>query len=120
MSRLRRVLPHWQILEDTADTMINLAHNLGSPKDLIAFTQIYVQQPRDSPDNLSVPYCQNAPVNAELQGLFQCQFSSSSSTTFTGGLKLGGQGTMPLGFASPLNPAGSWYVVQLFPHFRIN
>lgn len=94
--------------------MINLAHNLGSPQDLITYTQIYVQQSRNSEDNSSVVYCQKAPANVELQGLYQCQFNSSSRTTFTGGLKLGGKGTMPFGFTSPLDPAGGWYALEEF------
>jgi hypothetical protein len=90
--------------------MINLAHNLGSPADMITSTQIYVQQPRDSNDDFSVLYCETEPANAELQGLYQCQFESSDPHTFTGGLPLGGPGTMPFAFTSPLVPAGGWCV----------
>jgi len=86
--------------------MINLAHRLGSPQNLITYTQIYVQQPRNSDDNLSIPYCQKAPANAELQGLFQCQFAGSNCTKFAGGLNLGSKGTMPFGFTGPLHPLG--------------
>jgi hypothetical protein len=111
-SRRRGALSHSQTFLDTADEMINLAHNLGSPQDLITYAQIYVQQPRDSDDNTSVVYCQKAPANVELQGLYQCQFDSSSKITFTGGLKLGSEGTTPFGFTSPLNPAGGWYALR--------
>jgi len=97
---------------DTADTMINLAHKLGSPQDLITYTQIYVQQPRNSDDNLSIPYCQKDPANAELQGLFQCQFAGSNCAKFAGGLNLGSKGTMPFGFTGPLHPLGGWYAAS--------
>lgn len=88
--------------------MINLAHNLGSPSDLITLTQLFVQQPRDSNDAFSVPYCQTAPKNSELQGLYQCQFKSLSSQKFTGGLKVGTKGTIPYGLVNAVTPAGGW------------
>lgn len=88
--------------------MINLAHSLGSPVKLISLAQIFVQQPRDTDDSFSVPYCQQSPKNSELQGLYQCQYKSSSSTTFTGGLKIGKTGTYPFGFSTAVKPAGGW------------
>lgn len=52
-------------------------------------------------------YCQQAPKNAELNGLFQCQFAGANPTTFVGGVAVGQQGTIPLGLSTPLSPAGS-------------
>jgi len=54
-----------------------------------------------------VPYCQKAPRNQELNGLFQCQFQGADPTQFTRGLKAGAPGTIPLGQKNVLNPAGS-------------
>lgn len=54
-----------------------------------------------------MPYCQQAPKNAELNGLFQCQFQSADEQTFVGGTKAGGQGTVPFGLSSSVSPAGS-------------
>lgn len=57
-----------------------------------------------------MPYCQSAPRNAELNGLFQCQFASTNKETFVSSpsnLKIGDAGTIPFGLSAPLNPAGS-------------
>lgn len=59
------------------------------------------------PNSVAIPYCQNAPRNAELNGLYQCQFQGSDQTTFAGNLKVGANGTMPFGMTSVLSPAGS-------------
>ncbi|KAF7972734.1 hypothetical protein HWV62_17082 [Athelia sp. TMB] len=93
--------------QDAADNMIDLAKTLNSNADMISFAQIFAQQPRNSPNSLSVPYCQQAPKNAELNGLFQCQYQGSSSTAFVGGLKPGQAGTIPFGMTAILSPAGS-------------
>ena len=87
--------------------MIDLAKQLNNDPDMIKFTQIFVQQPRNSPDALSVPYCQQAPKNTELNGLFQCQFQGSSQTTFVGNIQAGGNGTIPFGQSTVLSPPGS-------------
>lgn len=58
---------------------------------------------RIQPDSLQVPYCQVAPKNAELDGLFHCQFAGSKFPTFSGDQS----GNIPLGLSAPLNPAGS-------------
>ena len=58
---------------------------------------------RIQPDSLQVPYCQVAPKNAELNGLFHCQFAGSKFPTFSGDQS----GNIPLGLSAPLNPAGS-------------
>ncbi|KAI9450954.1 proline-rich protein [Russula earlei] len=92
--------------QDHADIMMDLSKKLNSP-DMIKFAQIFAQQPRNTPDSVSVQYCQKAPRNQELSGLFQCQFQGADPTRFTGGLKVGDQGTIPFGQASILNPAGS-------------
>ena len=52
-------------------------------------------------------YCQQAPKNAELNGLFQCQFQGADATTFVGGVAVGGSGTVPFGMTAPLSPPGS-------------
>ena len=54
-----------------------------------------------------MPYCQQAPKNAELAGLFQCQFQGANPKTFVGGVAVGQPGTIPFGLKAPLNPAGS-------------
>jgi hypothetical protein len=54
------------------------------------------------PDSLQVPYCQTAPKNAELNGLFHCQFASSDFTKFSGDQT----GNLPLG-VSAVTPPGS-------------
>jgi len=93
--------------QDAGDKMIDLAKTLKNDPDMIKFAQIFVQQPRNSPNSLSVPYCQKAPKNAELNGLFQCQFEGSSSQNFVGGAKVGEKGTIPFGLSKPVSPAGS-------------
>ncbi|KAG0694588.1 hypothetical protein DFH29DRAFT_859506 [Suillus ampliporus] len=93
--------------QNAADNMVDLAKTLNSNADMIKFAQIFAQQPRNSPTSQSVPYCQSAPRNAELNGLFQCQFQGDSPTTFVGGIAVGGNGTIPFGMSAPVNPAGS-------------
>jgi len=88
--------------QNSADSMIDLAKQLGSDPEMIRLAQIFVQQPRNSPTKLQVPYCQVAPKNAELNGLFHCQFAGSDFTQFSGDQT----GNVPLGL-SALNPAGS-------------
>lgn len=93
--------------QNAADNMVDLAKTLSSNADMIEFAQIFAQQPRNSPTSQSVPYCQSAPRNAELNGLYQCQFQGDSPTTFVGGIAVGGNGTIPFGMSAPVNPAGS-------------
>ncbi|ETW80213.1 hypothetical protein HETIRDRAFT_428372 [Heterobasidion irregulare TC 32-1] len=93
--------------QDNADKMIDLAKQLNSDADMIKFAQIFAQQPRNTPTSQSVPYCQTAPKNAELNGLYQCQFAGANPKTFVGGTAVGGAGTVPLGMSAPLSPAGS-------------
>jgi len=92
--------------QDAADQMVDLAKTLNSDPDMIKFAQIFAQQARNSPNSLSVPYCQSAPKNAELNGLFQCQYQGDAAT-FVGGLKVGDPGTIPFGMTTPVSPAGS-------------
>src|ERR1700676_2688634 len=54
------------------------------------------------PDRLQVPYCQTAPRNQELNGLFHCQFAGSDLTKFSGDQT----GNVPLGLQA-VNPPGS-------------
>jgi hypothetical protein len=63
--------------------------------------------PVSQPNSVGVPYCQKAPRNAELNGLFQCQFQGADLTHFVGGVNVGAPGTIPFGQSSPLNPPGS-------------
>ncbi|KAF5316622.1 hypothetical protein D9619_006672 [Psilocybe cf. subviscida] len=92
--------------QDAADGLMNLSKQLNS-QEMISLAQIFVQQPRNSPNSVATPYCQKAPQNAELNGLFQCQFQGSNQNTFANGSKLGGAGTIPFGLSAPLNPLGS-------------
>lgn len=93
--------------QNAADSMIDLAKQLNNDPTMIRLTQIFVQQPRNSPTSQAVPYCQQAPKNAELNGLFQCQFQSADEKTFVGGIPVGQNGTIPFGLSAPLSPAGS-------------
>lgn len=95
---------------DTGDQMINLAKTLQNNAYTINLAQIFVQQPRNSPDSLAVPYCQKAPQNVELNGLFPCQFQGVTQSTFAGNLAVGSPGTTPFGLTTAVDPAGSWYV----------
>jgi len=93
--------------QNAADSMIDLAKTLNNNPKMIALAQVFAQQPRNSPNSLSVQYCQQQPKNVELNGLFQCQFQSVNPQIFTGNMKVGAQGTIPLGLNAPLNPSGS-------------
>lgn len=109
--------------------MVSLGKQLNSPA-MTQAAQIFAQQPRNSvrhvfrgcafkthptfvrsvncqPDSLSVPYCQQAPQNQELNGLFQCQFQGTNPTKFANGNAVGGAGTIPFGQTTPVNPPGS-------------
>lgn len=88
--------------QNSADAMIDLAKQLNNDAEMIRLAQVFVQQPRNSPSKDQVPYCQVAPKNAELNGLFHCQFAGSDFSTFSGDQT----GNVPLGLQS-LNPAGS-------------
>ncbi|KAF8508524.1 proline-rich protein [Hysterangium stoloniferum] len=93
--------------QNAADSMIDLAKTLNNNPKMIALAQVFAQQPRNSPNSLSVNYCQQQPKNVELNGLFQCQFQSVNPQIFTGNVKVGAKGTIPLGLNAPLNPSGS-------------
>ncbi|KAL0948598.1 hypothetical protein HGRIS_011156 [Hohenbuehelia grisea] len=88
--------------QDAADAMVDLAKTLGNDPEMIRLSQLFVQQPRNAPDSLQVPYCQKAPKNAELNGLFHCQFAGSDFTKFSGDQT----GNLPLNVAA-VNPPGS-------------
>ncbi|KAF8491573.1 proline-rich protein [Russula emetica] len=92
--------------QNNADIMMDLSKKLNS-NQMISLAQIFCQQPRNSPNSLSIPYCQEKPQNAELNGLFQCQFQGVNPTKFANGNTVGGAGTIPLGQSGPLNPPGS-------------
>ncbi|KAK7683333.1 hypothetical protein QCA50_013595 [Cerrena zonata] len=93
--------------QNSADQMIDLAKQLNNDPNMIKLAQIFAQQPRNSPDSLSVPYCQQAPKNQELNGLFQCQFQGVNPKSFFKNTPVGQAGTIPLGQNKPLDPAGS-------------
>ncbi|TFK39998.1 hypothetical protein BDQ12DRAFT_698039 [Crucibulum laeve] len=93
--------------QNAADSMINLAKTLNNDAQMIKLAQIFAQQPRNTPTSQSVLYCQQAPKNTELNGLFQCQFAGANPTTFVGGVAVGQPGTIPFGLNAPLSPAGS-------------
>ncbi|KZT24474.1 hypothetical protein NEOLEDRAFT_1179160 [Neolentinus lepideus HHB14362 ss-1] len=88
--------------QDAADQMIDLAKQLNNDADMIRLAQIFVQQPRNAPDSLQVPYCETAPKNQELNGLFHCQFAGSNFAKFSGDQT----GNVPLGLTA-VNPPGS-------------
>jgi hypothetical protein len=92
--------------QNAADNMIDLAKTLKS-QDMITLAQIFAQQPRNTPNSLAVPYCQQAPQNVELTGLFQCQFQGANLEEFVGGSQVGSPGTIPLNMNKPVNPPGS-------------
>ncbi|KZV88270.1 hypothetical protein EXIGLDRAFT_839377 [Exidia glandulosa HHB12029] len=93
--------------QDAADNMIDLAHQLNNDAEMIRLTQLFRQQPRNAPDSLSTLYCQTAPRNAELNGLFNCQFAGVNPTVFTGNVQVGAAGTIPFGLNAPVNPPGA-------------
>lgn len=93
--------------QNAADQMINLAKQLNNDAQMVMLAQVFCQQPRNTPSSESVPYCQQAPKNSELSGLFQCQFAGAKTQTFVGGVPVGSPGTIPFGLSSPLNPPGS-------------
>jgi len=86
--------------------MVDLAKELKSTQ-MISLAQIFAQQPRNSPNSVSIPYCQKAPKNSELNGLFQCQFAGVNKQVFVGNVQLGAPGTIPFGRNAPVNPLGS-------------
>jgi len=88
--------------QDAADKMIDLAKTLNNDAEMIRLAQLFIQQPRNAPDSLQVPYCQVAPKNAELNGLFHCQFAGSNFAKFSGDQT----GNLPLGVAA-VSPPGS-------------
>ncbi|EPQ56757.1 hypothetical protein GLOTRDRAFT_128694 [Gloeophyllum trabeum ATCC 11539] len=93
--------------QNAADAMVDLAKQLNSDADMVKFAQIFAQQPRNSPTSQGVPYCQQAPKNTELNGLYQCQYPSADKTTFVGGLQVGANGMIPFGMGAPLSSVGS-------------
>jgi len=93
--------------QNSGDAMVSLAKTLNNNAQMISLAQIFVQQPRNSPNSQAVPYCETAPQNSELDGFFQCQFQGSDQTTFVGGVAVGGTATIPFGQTTPLSPAGS-------------
>ncbi|KAF9077975.1 hypothetical protein BDP27DRAFT_1207573 [Rhodocollybia butyracea] len=93
--------------QNSADAMVTLAKSLNNNAQMISLAQIFVQQPRNSPNSVAVPYCDTAPQNSELNGFFQCQFQGSNQKTFVGGVAVGGANTIPFGQTTPLSPAGS-------------
>jgi hypothetical protein len=93
--------------QNAADNMIDLAKTLKNDPTMIKLTQVFAQQPRNTPSSQSVPYCQQAPKNSELNGLFQCQFQGANPKVFVGGVAVGQAGTLPFGHSTPLSPSGS-------------
>ncbi|KAI6042038.1 hypothetical protein EDC04DRAFT_1077682 [Pisolithus marmoratus] len=93
--------------QNAADNMIDLAKTLDDDASMIRLAQIFAQQPRNSPTAQSIPYCQSAPRNSELNGLFQCQWQGDELQIFAGGVAVGGSGTIPFGMTTPVSPAGS-------------
>ncbi|PPR01687.1 hypothetical protein CVT24_001515 [Panaeolus cyanescens] len=92
--------------QNAADNFMDLSKELNS-NQMIVLSQIFAQQPRNSPNSVAIPYCQQAPRNSELNGLFQCQFAGSNQNTFVNNVALGGEGTIPFGRTEPVSPLGS-------------
>jgi len=92
--------------QNAADNLVDLSKKLNS-NEMIFHAQIFVQQPRNTPNSVAVPYCQQAPKNTELNGLFQCQFAGANQKQFVGGLSAGDPGTIPHGQKTPPSPLGS-------------
>lgn len=90
-----------------ADSMLNFTKSLPNQAQLLHLTRIYAQQPRSSPDGRAVLYCQQAPINTELSGLYHCQSADYDLTRFTGGIAVGARGTVPFGLTSAVTPPGS-------------
>jgi hypothetical protein len=82
--------------------MLDLAKTLGSDAEMVRLAQLFAQQPRNAPDSLAVPYCQRAPRNAELAGLYHCQFAGADQAKFSGDQS----GNVPLGVEA-VSPPGS-------------
>ncbi|KAF8266127.1 hypothetical protein EI94DRAFT_1772192 [Lactarius quietus] len=93
--------------QNSADTMMDLSKQLKSA-DMSSLPKYFASsRATPYPNSLSVEYCQQAPRNAELNGLFQCQFQGVDPNNFTNSQKAGGPGTIPFGQTAVLNPAGS-------------
>jgi hypothetical protein len=90
-----------------ADSFVTLAKTLSNNAEMISLAQIFVQQPRNTPNSLATPYCNQAPVNSELDGLFQCQYEGANLSQFVGGLSVGDAGTIPLNHNGAVTPPGS-------------
>lgn len=93
--------------QNVADRMVDLSKTLNNDVEMVRLAQIFVQQPHESSDRRSVLYCQTAPKNSELRGLYPCQYDSNNLRTFTNGAALGAAGTRPFGSTAFVNPSGS-------------
>jgi len=93
--------------QDAADSLIDFAKQQKDGSQMITLAQIFAQQPRNSPNSVSIPYCQKAPKNAELIGLFQCQWIGDNQKVFVNGVTVGQFGTIPFGKTSAVSPPGS-------------
>jgi len=91
--------------QNAADKMVDLSKTLGSSQ-MLSLAQIFTQQSRNTPNSLAVPYCDQAPANPELDGLYQCQYIGANLAKFVGGLTPGSPGTIPFNQAT-VNPPGS-------------
>jgi len=93
--------------QDAADSLIDFAKQQKDGSQMITLAQIFAQQARNSPNSVSIPYCQKPPKNPELNGLYQCQWIGDNLKVFVGGVALGQPGTIPFGMKSPVDPLGS-------------
>jgi hypothetical protein len=91
--------------QNAADKMVDLSKTLGSAR-MLSLAQIFIQQPRNTPNSVAVPYCDQPPANPELDGLYQCQYIGANLAEFVGGLTLGMPGTIPFNQAT-VSPPGS-------------
>ncbi|KAF9495925.1 hypothetical protein BDN71DRAFT_1554649 [Pleurotus eryngii] len=92
--------------QNTTNSMVNLTKSLNNDPEMIRLAQLFVQQARNVPNSLQVPYCQQASKNVELTGLFHCQFAGSKfSSDQTRNLLLGIFAVNPPG-SSPVKKDG--------------
>jgi len=91
--------------QNAADKMVDLSKTLGSAQ-MLSLAQIFTQQPRNTPNSVAVPYCDQPPANPELDGLYQCQYIGANLAEFVGGLTIGMPGTIPFN-QTAVSPSGS-------------
>ena len=93
--------------QNVADSIINHAKSLNHDSTMISLAQVFIHQLHNFLNRFSVNYCHQQLKNMEVNQLLQCQCRGVDSTTFTGNINVGGQGTILMGSSGHLNPPGS-------------